>query len=37
MGSERSTLQECGPSQRASTVAMECGVVSFLELGDFIC
>ena len=33
--SERSTLQERGPSQREA--AMEYGVVSFRGLGDFIC
>ena len=34
---ERSTVQECGPLQRVSAVAMECDVVSFHKLGDFIC
>ena len=28
---------ECGPLQRVGTVAMKCGLVSFCELGDFIC
>ena len=27
----------CEPSQKASAVAMECGVASFFELGKFIC
>ena len=35
LDSERSTLQERGPSQREA--AMEYGVVSFRGLGDFIC
>ena len=28
---------ECVPSQRGHVVAMKCGVVSFPELGDFMC
>ena len=27
----------CGPLQRASAVAVECGVASFCQLGEFIC
>ena len=34
---EKHTPQiECGPSQRASMVALKCGVVSFNGLGNFI-
>ena len=35
--SERSTLCGCGPLQRASVSAMEYGVASFCDLGEFIC
>ena len=34
--SERSTLRECGPLQRVSAAATECGVVSFCSLGNVI-
>ena len=34
---ERSTFYRVWPSQRASAVAMECGVVSLGKLGDFLC
>ena len=37
LDSKRSTFSGCGPSQRVSSLAMECGVASFFELGEFIC
>ena len=36
MDSERSTLNRVWAITEESAVAMECGVVSFCKLGDFI-
>ena len=33
LDAERSTLQDCGPSLRASAMDMECGEVGFLWAG----
>ena len=37
LDSERSTLNRVWAITEESAVATECGVVSFFELGDFIC
>ena len=37
LDSERSTLHRVWAITEESAVAMECGVVSFCGLGDFIC